>query len=144
MSRSPLSRDEVLFKDGDVTGPLEQSRAAASPPIAPQGAAVDVAHLARMTLGDRRLEREVLELFDHQAALLLARMHATEPAGVASLAHTLVGSARGIGAWRVAAAAEAVEAASAATGQPALCELTAAVGEARRAIAGLLRTASQA
>ena len=59
-----------------------------------------------MTLGDRKLEKEVLELFDRQAEQLLARMHAAEPAGLARLAHTLVGSARGIGAWRVAAAAE--------------------------------------
>jgi HPt (histidine-containing phosphotransfer) domain-containing protein len=126
----------------DVTD-LELLDTAGSPPIAGETAAIDVAHLTRMTLGDRKLEREVLELFDRQAELLLARMHAAEPAGVASLAHSLVGSARGIGAWRVAAAAETLNAAIAAAGQPTLWELTAAIGEARRAIGGLLRTASQ-
>jgi HPt (histidine-containing phosphotransfer) domain-containing protein len=127
----------------DMTGPLEESRALALPPIASEGAAIDVAHLAQMTLGDRKLEKEVLELFDRQAEQLLARMHAAEPAGLARLAHTLVGSARGIGAWRVAAAAEALEGTVAATGQPALGELTAAVEEARRAIGGLFRATSQ-
>jgi HPt (histidine-containing phosphotransfer) domain-containing protein len=143
MSRSPLRLRPDSLGMADVTGPARESLGMASPPIAGEAAVIDAAHLARMTLGDRKLEREVLELFDRQAEMLLARMRAAEPAGVASLAHALVGSARGIGAWRVAAAAEALEAAIAATGQPALRELTAAVGEARRAIGGLLR-ASQA
>src|SRR3954447_25867931 len=74
---------------------------------------IDLVHLARMTLGDRSLEREVLQLFARQAALLLARMEQANPAAVGMLAHTLKGSARGLGAWRVAAAAEAVETAAA-------------------------------
>ena len=37
------------------------------------------------------------------------------PAGIVTLAHTLNGSARGIGAWRVARAAEALERAATAT-----------------------------
>src|SRR5262249_44204302 len=70
---------------------------------------IDLVHLARMTLGDRSLEREVLQLFDRQAVTLIARMHAAEPRSVAAVAHTLKGSARGVGAWQVARAAEAVE-----------------------------------
>ena len=54
-----------------------------------------------MTFGDRSLEREVLQLFDRQAGLLLARMHSGEPAAVATLAHTLKGSAASIGATDV-------------------------------------------
>jgi hypothetical protein len=117
----------------------------ASPPIAGAEPAIDLVHLARMTLGDRKLELQVLELFDRQAELLLARMQEVEPAGVATLAHTLGGSARGIGAWQVAAAAEALERAVA-TGHlvPALAQLTAAVEEARLAIAGLMRIAAPA
>jgi HPt (histidine-containing phosphotransfer) domain-containing protein len=119
--------------------------AVASPPIAGERSAIDTAHLSDVTLGDRKLEYEVLELFDRQAELLLARMQEVEPSGVASLAHTLVGSSRGVGAWRVAAAAEALEAAVA-TGHlvPALGELTAAVEEARRVICSLLRAAARA
>src|SRR5437763_5292286 len=69
---------------------------------------IDLVHLARMTLGDRSLEREVLELFDRQAGVLVVRMQQAARAGICAAAHTLKGSARGIGAWRVARAAEAV------------------------------------
>jgi len=70
---------------------------------------MDDAHLERMTLGDRGLEREVLEIFARQIAILLARIAGAEPALAAASAHTLMGSARGIGAWRVAEAAERLE-----------------------------------
>ncbi len=86
-----------------------------APPLVPGAPAIDHAHLARMTHGERDLEREVLHLYATQADLLLNRMLA-EPKGrlsvaaVAALAHTLSGSSRGIGAWEVAAAAAALEA----------------------------------
>jgi len=72
-------------------------------------ATIDEAHLRRMTLGDRSLEREVLEIFARQTVVLLGRMAGAEPAFAAAAAHTLKGSARGLGAWRVAQAAERVE-----------------------------------
>jgi HPt (histidine-containing phosphotransfer) domain-containing protein len=72
-------------------------------------AAIDEAHLERMTLGDRRLEREVLELFLRQTTILLDRIVNAQPPLAAAAAHTLKGSARGIGAWRVARAAELLE-----------------------------------
>jgi Hpt domain len=114
----------------------------ASPPLAPEAQPIDRAHLFRMTLGDHSLECEVLALFDQQAGLLLARMGETDPAGVAALAHTLQGSARGIGAWGIARAAEALEVAARAKTvelQPAMNVLSSATDEARRAIAELLR-----
>jgi len=86
----------------------------ASPTIAPSKSAVDLAHLFRMTLGDRALEREILQLFSRQTEMLMARMQDAAPASIAAMAHTLKGSARGIGAWRVADAADAVELAVAA------------------------------
>ena len=121
----------------------------ASPSIAGGCAAapaIDVAHLSRMTLGDRGLEHEVLQLFDRQAELLLARMRQVAPAGVATLAHTLNGSARGIGAMRVAAAAEALERAVGETASlvPALANLAAVVAEARAAIDAMLRVSVSA
>ncbi len=102
--------------------------------------AIDVDHLARMTLDDRAVAREVLQLFDRQSAVMLARLPNEPPEVVATLAHTLIGSARGIGAWHVAAAAEALEqAAREATDlAPSLSRVSAAVGDARRAIADLL------
>lgn len=75
-----------------------------------QGASViDDEHLRRMTLGDRGLEREVLEIFVRQIAIMLSRISEADPALAAAAAHTLKGSARGIGAWRVARAAERLE-----------------------------------
>ena len=112
-----------------------------APSLAPDDRPIDLVHLARTTLGDRGLEREVLQLFDRQSTLLIARMRAAGPAGVATLAHTLKGSARGIGAWRVARAAEALELAGSTGAEiaEALDRLSAASDEARAVIADLLR-----
>jgi HPt (histidine-containing phosphotransfer) domain-containing protein len=119
-----------------------------SPPLAPDAQAIDRTHLFRMTLGDHDLECEVLRLFDQQAGLLLARMAEADAAGVAALAHTLKGSARGIGAFGVARAAEAVEDAVKAktsdkTGSaelpPALSVLSSAIVDAHAAIAEILQ-----
>ncbi|MGE3149391.1 MAG: Hpt domain-containing protein [Pseudorhodoplanes sp.] len=85
------------------------SLAAAASPSPSAGSPIDRAHLARMTLGERDLEREVLALFVRQAAALAERMDGQSPDRVAAAAHTLKGSALGIGAWAVARAAEAVE-----------------------------------
>jgi HPt (histidine-containing phosphotransfer) domain-containing protein len=103
---------------------------------------IDLVHLARMTLGERSLEREVLQLFDRQATLLLARMQAAPAAAVAALAHTLKGSARAIGAGSVARAAETLELMGTVTEadlRRALATLDAATEEARAYIAELLR-----
>ena len=79
------------------------------PVIAVSACAIDVEHLARMTLGERSLEREVLALFDRQADMLLPRIRGGAPAMAAASAHTLKGSAVGIGAFKVARAVEQVE-----------------------------------
>jgi HPt (histidine-containing phosphotransfer) domain-containing protein len=125
---------------------MEPTADAAAPTGAPLAASVetiDLEHLARMTFGERRLEAEVLTLFDRQAAVLLARMRDSAPAAVAAFAHTLKGSARGIGAWRVAEAAAAVEAdairSDAGEVAGALARLAAAVDEAKTAIADRLQ-----
>lgn len=104
--------------------------------------AIDLVHLARMTFGDRSLEREVLQLFVRQSALLLGRLQGADTDGVAALAHTIKGSARGVGAWRVATEAEAVEMASgngADLLRATVARLGAAVDEARSIINDLLR-----
>jgi len=103
---------------------------------------IDLVHLARMTLGDRSLEREVLQLFGRQATLLVARLREGSPDVIAAAAHTLKGSARGIGAGRVAGAAESVEIA-ASSGRnsellSAVDRLVAAADEARLVISDLL------
>ena len=114
-----------------------------APPLAPVEQAIDLDHLSRMTQGERSLEREVLQLFDRQAGLLVVRMEQAEREGVCAAAHTLKGSARGIGAWQVARAAEAVElAATHAAGrelEAAIARLRAAAAETRAVIADLLQ-----
>ena len=102
--------------------------------------AIDDDHLSRMTLGDRRLEREVLEIFVRQTVIMLERIAGAEPALAAAAAHTLTGSARGIGAWRVARAAEHLERVAngksgAAALDEAVEELKSATVEASAAIA---------
>jgi len=103
-------------------------------------AVLDRAHLARMTFNDFWLEREILQLFNRQAELLMARMRVSQPPAIATLAHTLKGSAARIGAGRVACAAAATE--MAASSAPAECsgaidELAQAVDEVRIEIAAL-------
>lgn len=80
---------------------------------------LDFAHLSRQTAGDRNLEREVLTIFRRQASQVLFQLEAMhDPLNRLEIAHTLNGSATGIGAWRVATAAQALEAAARA-GRPA-------------------------
>ena len=96
---------------------------------------IDAEHLAQMTFGDRGLEREVLEIFRRQAAIMLSRIGGVEPRAAGAAVHTLKGSARGIGAWRVARAAERLEHACGEADRAAsLAELQAATLEARAAI----------
>ena len=56
----------------------------------------------------------MLALFERQTEMLLPRIRHADGPAAATLAHTLKGSALGIGAFRVARAAEGVEQASAA------------------------------
>jgi HPt (histidine-containing phosphotransfer) domain-containing protein len=114
----------------------DPAAAAADDPIE---TVLDLAHLARMTLGDASLEAEVLTLFERQATVLLAHMQDATPVAAAAFAHTLKGSARGIGAWGVAAAAAAVETnaerGSASATACAVARLTGAVEAVRADIA---------
>jgi HPt (histidine-containing phosphotransfer) domain-containing protein len=110
-----------------------------SPPLAPDDGPIDLAHLARMTLGDAGLERQVLVMFAGQAAGLVGKL-ALLPAEAGALAHMLSGSARAVGAFRVAECAEALEVAIKRGENPAksLAELKAAVKDARAAIDTML------
>jgi len=100
---------------------------------------IDEDHLGRMTLGDRSLEREVLEIFARQTTLTLSRIAGAKPARAAAAAHTLKGSALGVGAWPGARAAERLEEAAAGEAgdqvmNAAIAELEAASFEVRAAI----------
>lgn len=73
-------------------------------------APVDMAHLARYTLGDVALEREVLGMFCTQSVSYLEQLRAaTSHKDWSDAAHSLKGSARAVGAWRTERAAEHIE-----------------------------------
>jgi HPt (histidine-containing phosphotransfer) domain-containing protein len=98
---------------------------------------LDLVHLARQTLGDRALEREVLALFRIQAQAICRQMAEAPEAQRADLAHTLKGSARAVGAWRVAERAEACEFAAGATPKLWQESLSALKGTITEAIAAI-------
>lgn len=71
---------------------------------------VDLKHLRRYTMGDHALEREVLELFLGQLPQTLGALSgATSEKEWRIAAHTLKGSGRAVGAWRIARLAEHAE-----------------------------------
>ncbi|MGX8013974.1 Hpt domain-containing protein [Mesorhizobium sp. ORM8.1] len=98
---------------------------------------VDLAHLARQTMGDRELEREVLAMFVHQSLSVRDQIVDADVRQRVLLAHGLKGSARGIGAFAVADCAAIIE------GQPddtrALKKLSTLIEEVRDFIAGINR-----
>jgi HPt (histidine-containing phosphotransfer) domain-containing protein len=107
---------------------------------------IDTGHLSRMTLGELSLQREVLALFDRQADMLMPRIRQGAPAMAAASAHTLKGSAVGIGAFKVARAVEEVEQAQSleirdAAIAAAVDTLAAVLEEAKAEIARLLQAA---
>lgn len=71
---------------------------------------LDISQLRQFTAGEAELEREIAELFTESSAGYLAAMtpDAADKSWHAA-AHSLKGSARGIGAGRVAALAAAAE-----------------------------------
>ena len=119
---------------------LERIEWMPSPPLAPDDGPIDIDHLKRMTLGDAGLEREVLAMFSGQAIRLMREL-AAPSSDRRALAHTLKGSARAVGAFGVADAAEALETLIRRSDDPAhaLAELGEAVARARSAIDALLR-----
>ena len=75
-----------------------------------QGSPIDLVHLAKYTHGNKELEAEVLELFLHQSEQYLDKLkNSSTEKDWKEAAHTIKGSAKGIGAWQVAKKAEAVE-----------------------------------
>jgi HPt (histidine-containing phosphotransfer) domain-containing protein len=63
---------------------------------------IDLAHLARQTMGDRGLEQEVLALFVQHALSVRDKIVDADVRERLLLAHGLKGSARGIGAFAIA------------------------------------------
>lgn len=104
---------------------------------------VDLVHLAKYTMGNRELEHEVLHLFCKQSLIYLDRLrNAADDRTWVEAAHTLKGSAAGIGAWHVADVARALERLSFAAAEgdkdEAIEALATSVDEANTFINGLL------
>jgi HPt (histidine-containing phosphotransfer) domain-containing protein len=73
-------------------------------------APLDLAHLRRFTMGDPKLELEILGLFADQLPITIdALKSASSEKDWRMAAHTLKGSARAVGAWQLASIAETAE-----------------------------------
>ncbi|MDZ5696980.1 Hpt domain-containing protein [Chelativorans sp. M5D2P16] len=83
-------------------GQHNKGRQVGEPPI-------DLTHLSRQTLGDTVLEQEVLGLFVEQAVTVRDALSNSDTQSRRQLAHSLVGSARAVGAFALANCAAAVE-----------------------------------
>lgn len=98
---------------------------------------VDLGHLARQTMGDRDLEREVLALFVQQSLVVRDQITDADARQRVLLAHGLKGSARAIGAFAVADCVAIIEK------QPedvrALKRLGTLIEEVRDFVAGISR-----
>lgn len=101
MVNPALSR-ELRQKAGDVQSPLPDR-------------SIDLVFLAQQSLGDKGLEIELLTLFEKQSETIVGRLVkpvcSSDRKWQHDLAHTLKGSARAVGAVRVAQVAEDFEAA---------------------------------
>lgn len=99
---------EDMHRHGTLATALKERRRR----LRPDGGTkpIDLAYLARFTLGNDSLEQEILELFEIHAPLYLASLRdAVTAKEWHDAAHTLKGAARGIGAWRVGRCAEVAE-----------------------------------
>ncbi len=114
-------------------------RETAQPDTEDMSCVLDLVHLSRQTLGEEALEGELLALFDRQAGDAMGRLSA--PFGKrAEIAHMLKGSARAVGAFGVAEAADRLETAIR-TGRQVeqrQADLLAALGAVRRTLSALL------
>ncbi|MFC5585926.1 Hpt domain-containing protein [Nitratireductor kimnyeongensis] len=87
-----------------VSGALFDKGHAATGP-----APFNLAHLARQTMGDRKLALEVLGMFQTQTGDMRERMLSSDLQSRREIAHALVGSARGVGAEAIASCAAVIE-----------------------------------
>jgi HPt (histidine-containing phosphotransfer) domain-containing protein len=104
---------------------------------APRARPVDLAHLARQTLGDRGLEQEVLKLFLHQAITARDQIADADSKERLRLAHNLKGSARGVGAFAIADCVAEIE--TRPDDKRLLARLSALIDEASDFIAAISR-----
>lgn len=92
---------------------------------------LDFEHLARYTFGDRKLEREIIELFLEQAAKSIGDLErAVTDKDWHIAAHTLKGSSRAVGALTLADVAAEAERLGGVANREACARMTAALRKA--------------
>ncbi len=69
----------------------------------------DREHLKNFTSGDPFFEKQILDIFIENAPSYLVALFSCTPSDWSAHAHKLKGAARGIGAWKLARAAERAE-----------------------------------
>tara|TARA_R110002110_G_scaffold3104_15_gene15958 strand:+ start:3306 stop:3692 length:387 start_codon:yes stop_codon:yes gene_type:complete len=120
--------------------PSTMSQWAADPASGGASAAsrpIDLVHLSKYTLGDRSLETELLGLFRAQADIYLSRLaDAVGDSEWKNAAHSLKGSACGLGAWTLAEVAGEAEALCADAGSRA--DVMARIRDAVTAVNGFI------
>ena len=117
--------------------PVAFDRPGGGPSQASRRRPVDLAYLARQTMGDRAVEEEVLAIFAHQAVAVRDRFASADRGERLYLAHSLKGSARNIGAFALAKCAEEIEAHP--DDRKALQSIVAAIDEVSDFIAAISR-----
>ncbi len=107
------------------------------PPGAEVSGPIDRVHLGRYTLGSLTLEREVLGLFLAQLPLSIEQLRfAATDREWQIAAHTIKGSAKAVGAWKVASLALEAEQTSGVAGEEDRERLLASLEEACEAVEG--------
>ncbi|HLC08770.1 MAG TPA: Hpt domain-containing protein [Methyloceanibacter sp.] len=107
--------------------------------VTTQSSPLDRAHLSRHTFGDLGLEREVLDLFRTQSLIYLSRVKAARSdIEWRDAVHSLKGSARAIGAWRIAEAAERAEAGNPSSRAASIAKIESSLREVNTFIGTLL------
>jgi HPt (histidine-containing phosphotransfer) domain-containing protein len=138
-ARSPTGESGGELCGSDPQSPENTESSGTGPPSTDPAIdpAIDLAALDAQTGGDADLAREVLALFAGQCRSILPRLADPDLSRPerADLAHTLKGSAAGVGATRVHALADAAETRLRGEGHAGLDDLADAVDAALRAIA---------
>ncbi len=73
-------------------------------------AILDLVHLSRQTMGDSKLEQEILTIFRNQCEICDRSLTiSNDPKQLAEIAHQMKGCARSVGAWGIAREAAILE-----------------------------------
>ena len=107
MESNPKPCSGIILQGNDATMAFSRPGGEASKRV--RSRPLDLEHLSRQTMGDRRQEEEIVAMFAHQIADIRKNMPAADGAKRLMLAHTLKGTARNVGAFALGDCAEQLE-----------------------------------